>query len=101
MDPTTKMPGWRPAFVDYLYLSFTNCTAFSPTDTMPLTARAKLLMLGEAAGSLATAALVLARAVNLLGTSCAFRSCARALLLSARMSTRLDLRLLLLPPRGE
>jgi uncharacterized membrane protein len=68
MDPTTKMPGWRPAFVDYLYLSFTNCTAFSPTDTMPLTTRAKLLMLGEAAGSLSTAALVLARAVNLLGT---------------------------------
>ena len=68
MDPTTKMPGWRPAFVDYLYLSFTNCTAFSPTDTMPLTMRAKLLMLGEAAGSLSTAAVVLARAVNLLGT---------------------------------
>ena len=68
MDPTTKMPGWRPAFVDYLYLSFTNCTAFSPTDTMPLTTRAKLLMLGEAAGSLSTAAVVLARAVNLLGT---------------------------------
>ncbi len=68
MDPTTNMPRWRPTFIDYLYLSFTNCTAFSPTDTMPLTARAKLLMLGEAAGSLATAALVLARAVNLLGT---------------------------------
>jgi uncharacterized membrane protein len=68
MDPATKMPGWRPAFIDYLYLSFTNCTAFSPTDTMPLTARAKLLMLGEAAASLATAAVVLARAVGLLGT---------------------------------
>jgi hypothetical protein len=68
MDPATKVPGWRPAFVDYLYLSFTNCTAFSPTDTMPLTARAKLLMLAEAAGALATAAVVFSRAVGLLGT---------------------------------
>jgi uncharacterized membrane protein len=68
MDAATNMAGWRPAFVDYLYLSFTNCTAFSPTDTMPLSARAKLLMLVEAAGSLSTAAVVLARAVSLLGT---------------------------------
>lgn len=58
---------WRPRFVDYLYLSFTNCTAFSPTDTMPLTQRAKLLMMFEASGAMATALLVLARAVGLLG----------------------------------
>jgi hypothetical protein len=68
MDPATDRPGWRPAFVDYLYLSFTNSTAFSPTDTMPLSARAKVLMLVEATGALAIAALVLARAVGLLGT---------------------------------
>jgi hypothetical protein len=68
MDPATNLPRWRPTFVDYLYLSFTNCTAFSPTDTMPLSARAKVLMMAEAAGSLAIAAVVLARAVGLLGT---------------------------------
>jgi hypothetical protein len=67
MDPATGMGAWRPVFVDYLYLSFTNSTAFSPTDTMPLSPRAKLLMLVEAAGALATAAVVLARAVGLLG----------------------------------
>jgi uncharacterized membrane protein len=59
--------GASPRFVDYLYLSFTNCTAFSPTDTMPLTAPAKLLMMVEGAGALATAAVVLARGVSLLG----------------------------------
>jgi|SRR5579884_3296266 len=57
---------WAPGFVDYLYLSFTNATAFSPTDTMPLTARAKMLMLIESAVSLLTLALVAARAVNIL-----------------------------------
>jgi hypothetical protein len=58
--------GWEPGFVDYLYLSFTNSTAFSPTDTSPLTARAKLLMMAEAIVSLLTIALVAARAVNIL-----------------------------------
>ena len=67
MDPATRMSGWRPVFADYLYLSFTNTVAFSPTDTMPLTVRAKLLMMVEGAGALATAAVVLARAVSLLG----------------------------------
>ncbi|MEQ7872411.1 hypothetical protein ABDK56_00175 [Sphingomonas sp. ASV193] len=57
---------WSPGFVDYLYLSFTNATAFSPTDTLPLTARAKLLMMTESAVSLLTLALVAARAVNIL-----------------------------------
>jgi len=55
-----------PGFVDYLFLAFTNVTAFSPTDTLPLTARAKLLMLAEALISLLTVALVAARAVNIL-----------------------------------
>ena len=55
-----------PGFVDYLFLSFTNATAFSPTDTMPLSQRAKLLMMAEAMISLLTIAFVAARAVNIL-----------------------------------
>ena len=57
---------WRPTFVDYLYVSMTNGTAFSPTDTLPLTHRAKLLMGSQALISLLTLALVAARAVNIL-----------------------------------
>jgi hypothetical protein len=57
---------WEPAFVDYLYVSFTNATAFSPTDTMPLSRWAKVLMLSQSCVSLATVALVIARAVNIL-----------------------------------
>jgi hypothetical protein len=59
-------PGWAPRFVDYLYLSFTNATAFSPSDTMPLTSWAKLLMAEQALTSLLTVALVAARAVSIL-----------------------------------
>jgi uncharacterized membrane protein len=59
--------GWKPGFTDYLYVSFTNAAAFSPTDAMPLTRRAKGLMLVEALGSLVTVALVAGRAVNILG----------------------------------
>lgn len=57
---------WAPGFIDYLYLSFTNATAFSPTDTMPLTPRGKALMMTEAIISLLTVGLVAARAVNIL-----------------------------------
>jgi hypothetical protein len=57
---------FSPGFIDYLFLSFTNATAFSPTDTLPLSARAKLLMMAEAMISLLTVALVAARAVNIL-----------------------------------
>ena len=60
-------PGWRPGFVDYLYTSYTNATAFSPTDTMPLTAMAKLLMATQSLIALITILLVVARAVNALG----------------------------------
>ena len=60
------MPGWKPRLVDYLYTSFTNATAFSPTDTMPLTPAAKWLMSVQALGSLVTIGLVVARAVNIL-----------------------------------
>jgi uncharacterized membrane protein len=59
---------WEPHFVDYLYLSFTNATAFSPTDVMPLSRWAKLTMLVQSAVSLAIGALVIARAVNILRT---------------------------------
>ena len=59
--------GWQPVFVDYLFVSLTSATAFSPTDTMPLTPRAKLLMGAQAVISLLTVGLVAARAVNILG----------------------------------
>ncbi|MHB2169885.1 hypothetical protein [Alsobacter sp. R-9] len=70
--PQMSMPGapqntWLPGFVDYLFLSFTNATAFSPTDTLPLSQRAKLLMMAQSTASLLTVALVAARAVNILG----------------------------------
>jgi hypothetical protein len=52
--------------IDYLYLSFTNATAFSPTDTMPLTAIAKVLMAAQSLAALVTVGLVVARAVNIL-----------------------------------
>jgi hypothetical protein len=60
--------GWIPTFVDYLYLSLTNSSAFSPTDTMPLTSRAKILMGIEATAALMTSLLVIARAVGSLGS---------------------------------
>jgi uncharacterized membrane protein len=59
-------PGWRPRFVDYLYVSLTNATAFSPTDTMPLTAQAKMMMGLQSLVSLVTLGLVVSRAVNIL-----------------------------------
>lgn len=65
----TEVPGWhdwRPGFSDYLFVAFTTATAFSPTDTMPLSARFKALMAVEAAISLLTLAVVAARAVNVL-----------------------------------
>jgi uncharacterized membrane protein len=65
-EPHLGGPEWRPAFVDYMYTSFTAATAFSPTDTMPITARAKLMMMAEALISLVTLLLVAARAVNIL-----------------------------------
>ena len=64
--PELTPRGWGPRFVDYLYMSFTNATAFSPTDVMPLARWAKLTMLVQSAVSLALGALVIARAVNIL-----------------------------------
>lgn len=65
-NPGCATTDWTPHFLDYLYLSFTNATAFSPTDTLPLTPWAKMLMLVQAMASLLTVALVAARAVNIL-----------------------------------
>jgi uncharacterized membrane protein len=61
-------PHWKPAFLDYIYVSLTNATAFSPTDTMPLTALAKSLMGIQSLISLVTIGLVVARAVNILAS---------------------------------
>lgn len=58
--------GWEPRFFDYIYVGFTNATAFSPTDTLPLSRRMKAFMLVEALVSLITVAMVAARAVNIL-----------------------------------
>jgi hypothetical protein len=65
-NPGIARPDWAPSFLDYLYVSLTNATAFSPTDTMPLTSMAKALMSVQALASLLTVALVAARAVNIL-----------------------------------
>jgi hypothetical protein len=59
---------WKPTLVDYLYLSFTNATAFSPTDTMPLSPTAKVLMASQALASLVTIGLVIARAIGVIQT---------------------------------
>jgi uncharacterized membrane protein len=59
-------PNWRPQYPDYLYLAFTNSTALSPTDTMPMTRWAKMLMLVQSTISLVIAVMIVARAVNIL-----------------------------------
>lgn len=64
--PELASAEWEPRFLDYLYLSFTNATAFSPTDTLPLSRWAKALMASQSAVSLVLVALVVARAVNIL-----------------------------------
>ena len=66
LEPIFAEAGWSPMFLDYLYVSFTNAAAFSPTDTMPLSRWAKMLMLIQSAISLALAVMVVARAVNIL-----------------------------------
>lgn len=59
-------PTWKPRFLDYVFVSFTNATAFSPTDTFPLSHIAKLLFMGEAITALITIAVIAGRAVNIL-----------------------------------
>ena len=65
--PELAPPNWWPQYPDYLYLAFTNSTALSPTDTMPLTHWAKMLMLLQSSISLVIAVMIVARAVNILG----------------------------------
>jgi hypothetical protein len=65
-NPKLAEPHWRPRLADYVYISFTNAIAFSPTDAMPLTRRMKMMMLAESAISATTVLLVAARAVNIL-----------------------------------
>lgn len=72
MDPkSAALPcvdsGWKPLFVDYLFLSFSTATALSAADTFPLTRMAKMLMLAEAMVSLTTIAIIISRAINILG----------------------------------
>jgi uncharacterized membrane protein len=66
LNPGIAPPGWRPEFFDYLYLGFTDATAFSPTDVMPLTRWAKLAMTVQSVCSLMILGLVIARAANIL-----------------------------------
>ncbi len=65
LNPELAPVGWRPEFIDYLYIGFTNANAFSPTDTMPMTHWAKIAMGSQALISFAVIGLVIARAVNL------------------------------------
>jgi uncharacterized membrane protein len=66
VTPEMAPPHWEPTFTDYLYLAFTNASAFSPTDVMPLSRWAKMLMTVQSILSIVTVALVVARAVNIL-----------------------------------
>jgi uncharacterized membrane protein len=66
-SPELAAPDWEPEFADYLYLSFTNATAFSPTDVLPLSRWAKMIMMVQSAVALMVVVLVVARAVNVLG----------------------------------
>jgi hypothetical protein len=65
-NPQLAPPNWHPSLLDYIYVSFTDSIAFSPTDAMPLTRWAKALMLLESASSATTVLLVAARAINIL-----------------------------------
>lgn len=66
-SPELAPPDWEATFTDYLYLAFTNATAFSPTDVLPLSRWAKLLMMVQSGVAVIIVALVVARAVNVLG----------------------------------
>jgi uncharacterized membrane protein len=63
---SSERADWRPGYIDYLYMSVTNMMAFSPTDVMPLTTRAKLLMMLQSMTGFVLLALVIARAVNIV-----------------------------------
>ena len=65
-DDRIEPRNWRPKFIDYLYVSLTNATAFSPTDVLVLTRWAKLMMMVQAGIGFGTVILLTARAVNIL-----------------------------------
>ncbi|WP_278264625.1 DUF1345 domain-containing protein [Nocardia sp. AG03] len=65
-DPPTTDPDWRPEYLDYLYLSFTNAASFAPADVLPLSRWCKSVMLAQSAISLVIATLVISRAINIL-----------------------------------
>ncbi|WP_336087102.1 DUF1345 domain-containing protein [Nocardia sp. SSK8] len=65
-DPTTADKDWRPEYLDYLYLSFTNAASFAPADVLPLSRWCKAVMLAQSAISLVIATLVIARAISIL-----------------------------------
>ena len=65
-DPTKVPPGWRPSFVDYLFIGFTTTTAFGPAEAMPLTTRAKSLVMAQSIVSLITIVVIAARAIGLI-----------------------------------
>lgn len=60
------LAGWHPHFIDYLFVAFTTSSAFGPTDTLPLSGRAKLLMMAQALMSMATVVVLISRAINML-----------------------------------
>ncbi|MFE9573622.1 hypothetical protein ACFYMW_34700 [Streptomyces sp. NPDC006692] len=66
LNPELSSADWRPRYIDYLYLGFTNSTALSPTDVMPLAPWAKCVMTLQSIASLIILGLVIARAVNVL-----------------------------------
>lgn len=65
-ETDAKTAAWRPVYLDYLYVAMTNMVAFSPTDTMPMTVRAKMIMAYQALGGFILLALVISRAVNII-----------------------------------
>ena len=65
-DDAIEPANWRPQFIDYLYVSLTNAAAFSPTDTMPLSHTAKMVMGLQSIISIVTIGLIISRAVNIL-----------------------------------
>ena len=69
VKPEDLPSDWRPLFLDYLYLGYNTATAFSPTDALPITRRAKMLMMIESTISLLTMVIILSRAINIIPSS--------------------------------
>ncbi|MDP9016716.1 MAG: hypothetical protein M3N19_00150, partial [Candidatus Eremiobacteraeota bacterium] len=65
--PMCAQTGWKPLFLDYVFLAFNTATALSPADTFPLSRLAKMLMMTESVISFATIAVIVSRSINILG----------------------------------